>query len=90
MNALLWLLLSPVVFVFPGLYPARRITGTLFSWWTLVWAAFFSIVAIPPLAFGLAMILGTTVRPALILPLAVLLGLPGLFFPRQINRADSE
>lgn len=90
MNPLLWLLFFPILFVFPGLYPARKITGARYSGWTFIWAAFFSIVALPPLAFGLAMILGTTVKPTLLLPLAIVLGLPGLFFPRKKGRAVTE
>ncbi len=75
---ILWLLLCPVIFVLPGLLPARLVTGQLLCGATLVWAIFFSLVLLPPLAFGLAMLLGTTMSPALVIPLALVLGVPGL------------
>ena len=73
-----WVLLAPLVFVLPGLLPARLVTGELKSGATLVWALFFSVVLLPPLAFGLAMLLGTTMNPGLVIPLALALGAANL------------
>jgi hypothetical protein len=82
MEGMLWILAAPVVLVLPGLLPARLVTGTLRSGWTLAWASFFSVVLLPPLAFGAAMLLGTTMNARLVLPLAAALGVAGLIFPR--------
>ena len=78
LSPMLWVLLSPIIFVLPGLLPARLVTGRLLCWPTLVWALFFSLVLLPPLGFGLAMLLGTTMNPGVIIPLALALGVPGL------------
>jgi hypothetical protein len=77
---IIWVLLAPIVFVLPGLLPARLVTGELISGATLVWALFFSLVLLPPLSFGLAMLLGTTMNPGLVIPLALVLGAAGLLF----------
>jgi len=79
---LLWLLLSPVIFLLPGLLPARLITGQLLAARTLLWSFFFSLVLLPPLCFVLAMLLGTTINAVLVIPVALALGAVGLFFPR--------
>lgn len=75
---IIWLLLSPIIFVLPGMIPARLVTGKRLGGATLIWAFFFSMVLLPPLAFGLAMLLGTTMSPAVVIPLALVVGLPGL------------
>ena len=80
---LFWILCSPIIFVFPGLLPARLVTGRLWSGWTLVWALLFSVVLLPPLCFGLAILLQTTINPHLVLPVAIVLGIPGVFLPRK-------
>lgn len=92
MPPLLWLLLSPVVFVLPGLLPARFVTGRRIGGDTLLWAFFFSLVLLPPICFGLAMLVGTTVNDPLILLVALALGVPGLFLPRRFtgNRTDAR
>lgn len=79
----LWILLAPVLFVGPGLLPARIVAGPGITAWTLVWSFFFSVVLLPTLAFGLAMLLGTTANAYLVVPLAVVLGVLGMIFPRK-------
>lgn len=90
MNPLIWILLSPVLFILPGLYPARLITGRLFYPATLLWSVFFSVVLLPPLGFGLAILLKTTVKPQLVLPVALVLGVFGLIFPRTKPKSDPD
>ncbi|NLH48953.1 MAG: hypothetical protein GX444_10160 [Myxococcales bacterium] len=80
---ILWLLSSPLLFLLPGLLPARLVTGKPVTGWTLVWAFFFSLVLLPPAAFACAMLLGTTVRPELLFPLTIVMGAPGLYWPRR-------
>ncbi len=81
MHPALWIICSPLIFVFPGLLPARLLTGRRWTWWTGVWAFFFSVVLLPPACFGLAILLGTNINPTLVLPVAIILGLPGVFLP---------
>jgi hypothetical protein len=90
LSPVLWLLLSPLIFIAPGLWPARRLTGGAYTGWTFVWAFFFSVLVMPPLAFGLAMLLGTTMNAALLLPLGAVLGLLGLFSPRRVKGARTD
>lgn len=78
-----WILCSPIIFVLPGLLPARLVTGRRWSWWTLGWAFFFSVVLLPPLCFGLAILLNTNINPTLVLPVAIIMGLPGVLLPRK-------
>lgn len=88
MESLFWLF-APLVFIMPGWLPARCVTGGRFDGATLAWAAFFSVVLLPPIAFGAAMALGVTVGPALILFLTLVLGALGWFFPAESrNRND--
>jgi hypothetical protein len=81
LSPVLWLLLSPLIFIAPGLWPARRLTGGAYTGWTFVWAFFFSV---------LAMLLGTTMNAALLLPLGAVLGLLGLFSPRRVKGARTD
>ncbi len=80
-----WLLpvSAPLLFVLPGLLPARVLTGRLLSWPTLAWAVFFSVLLLPVFSFGLAMALHVSVGPALVYPLAAVLGLAGVLCPRR-------
>jgi len=83
-------LLAPLFFVLPGLLPARIITGGAWNGWTLAWSIFFSVVGLPPLAFGLAMLLGTTVNLFLLIPLAAGLGALNLIFPKPMKSFRSN
>ncbi len=83
MAALFWILCSPIIFVLPGLLPARLVTGRRWTWWTVAWAFFFSVVLLPPICFGLAILLGTNINPYLVLPVAIILGLPGVLLPKR-------
>jgi hypothetical protein len=90
LTGLIWILLAPVLFVGPGLLPARLVAGPEINRWTLVWSFFFSVVLLPTLAFGLAMIFGTTANGFLLLPLALVLSLVGLIFPRKAKEGSKE
>ncbi len=83
MTSLLWVLLTPVLFIGPGLLLARLVAGPKISGITLAWAAFFSVVLLPTFAFGLAMLFGTTANALLVIPFALVLGILGLVFPRN-------
>ncbi len=66
------------------------VTGRILSARTLAWAVFFSVVLLPPLAFGIAMLLGTTVNARLTIPLAVALGILGLAVPGKFLGARPD
>lgn len=87
MEPILGLLSIPVLFILPGLWPARLVTGRLFSGVTIAWAMFFSVVLMPPLCFGLAMLLGTTMNFSLTVAVALALGVPGLWRPGRRSEA---
>jgi ABC-type molybdate transport system permease subunit len=88
-ESIFWLIASPLLFVLPGLFPARMVTGERFSFQTIAWALFFSVVLLPPICFGLAMLLGTVAGPALVLPVGIGLSAIGLIFPKRTNGEDS-
>lgn len=87
MTVLVWMLASPILFVLPGLWPAQRITGVAFGARTLGWAVFFSVVLLPPVAFGVAMIFGTVMGAHLLVPLGLALGAPGIVVMVRRRRA---
>ncbi len=90
MNDALWLMISPLVLVLPGLYPAKLVAGTAISARTFAWALFFSILFVPLISFALAMILGATAGPAIFLPVSFVLGAVGLIFPRNLRKENNR
>lgn len=77
MTIFVWMLASPILFVLPGLWPAQHVTGVAFDARTLGWAVFFSVVLLPPVAFGVAMIFGTVMGAHVLIPLGLVMGAPG-------------
>lgn len=86
---MLWLITAPVFFLLPGWWPAQCVTGRAFAGATFAWAVFFSVILLPPLCFGLAMIAGTVVGYPLLLAVSLACGLGGLltFFHRRNRNA---
>jgi len=89
-NATYWLIASPVLFVLPGLLPARLVTGAKITAWTIVWAVFFSVLFVPLISFALAMIIGTTAGPFVFVPVAMVLGLAGLIYPKRTRKEPRQ
>ncbi len=85
---MLWIFAAPVFFLLPGWGPAQWVTGRAFGGATLAWAAFFSVVLLPPVCFGVAMIGGTVVGYPLLASVSVAFGLCGfiLFVRRRKSR----
>ena len=87
MASALWLLAAPLLFILPGLLPARWVTHWTYCWETILWAFFFSVVLFPPFAFGLAMLFGTTVNAPLLIVSSLVLGAIGYLPRRKGQRA---
>ena len=87
MTAFLWLLAVPIVFLLPGLFFAKLTTGRNGGALTLLWSLFFSIVLLPPIAFGAAMLLDTNMNGPVVIGTALVLGIPGLVFRRNEKEA---
>ena len=90
MSATIWLILSPVIFVLPGLLPARLVAGPKITVWTIAWAVLFSVVFVPLISFSLAVIFGTTANPLIFVPVSLVLGALGVIFPKARKEALSE
>ncbi|MCL4234469.1 MAG: hypothetical protein KJ042_08125 [Deltaproteobacteria bacterium] len=82
-----WIIASPILFVLPGLWPAQVVTGSTLCARTLGWAVFFSVVLLPPVAFGVAMIVGTVMGAHVLIPLGLAMGAPGVVAIARRGRA---
>ncbi len=87
MTTFVWILASPILFVLPGLWPAQRVTGSALCARTLGWAVFFSVVFLPPVAFGVAMVFGTVMGAHVLIPLGLAMGAPGIVAIGRRGRA---